>query len=88
MKTKNRLSTFLASLLPRTIYMILKLDSNLPFIWLIPYKRMFQKLLCRGPLRVILHQAPFYKTKKFLRPVRSEKDHQISTTESKDPKYQ
>ena len=50
--------------------MILKLDSNLPFVWLIPNERMFQKLLGGGPLHVILHQASFYKTKKLLGPKR------------------
>lgn len=83
-ENKNRFYTFFSSLLSGSVYMILKLDSNLPFIWLIPYKRMFQKLLCGGSLHVILHQASFYKTKKFLWPVReSEKYHQISTTKSK-----
>ena len=70
--------------------MVLKLDSNLPFVRLIPNERMLQKLLGGGPLHVILHQASFYKTKKLLGPKREskKKDHQISTMKSKAPKYQ
>lgn len=34
--------TFLSSLLPGPVYMVLKLDSDLPFIWLVTYKWMFQ----------------------------------------------
>jgi len=53
--------------------MVLKLDSNLPFVRLIPNERMLQKLLGGGPLHVILHQASFYKTKKLLGPKRESK---------------
>lgn len=65
-RKQNRSNTFLSSLLPGPVYVVLQLDSNLPLIGLIPYERVFQKLLCGRPLQVVLHQAPFYETKKFL----------------------
>lgn len=54
-ENENRPSTFLSPLLSGSVYVVLELDSNLPFVWLIPYKRVFQKLLGGGPLHVILH---------------------------------
>lgn len=65
---KSRFSTFLSPLLSRPVYVVLQLDSHLPLVWLIPYERVFQELLCGGPLHVVLHQAPFYEAKKLLRP--------------------
>lgn len=62
----GRFNTFLSSLLSGPVYVVLELDSDLPFVWLVPDERVFQKLLRGGPLCVVLHQAPFYEAEKLL----------------------
>lgn len=65
-ENRRSLSTFLPSLLSGPVYMVLQLDSNLPLVGLIPYERVLEQLLRRGPLHVVLHQAALYEAEELL----------------------
>ena len=56
--------TFLLLVFLATIDVILELDADLAFGWLVPNERMLQQLLRVRSLVVVLHQNRFDKTVK------------------------
>ena len=54
--------TFLLLVFLATIDVILELDADLAFGWLVPNERMLQQLLRVRSLVVVLHQNRFDKT--------------------------
>lgn len=61
--------TFLPPLLLGTVDVVFELDADLPLVGLVSDEGVLQQLVCRGPLRVVLHQAALDETEKLFGPV-------------------
>lgn len=71
LQSENRGPTFLAPLFLGSVDVVFELDADLPLVGLVPDERVFQKLLCRRTLGVVLHQAALNETEKLFGPVGS-----------------
>lgn len=68
MKTKRARRTLLSPLLLRPVDVVFELNADLPLVGLVSDEGVLQQLLCRGPLRVVLHQTALDETKKLFGP--------------------
>jgi len=65
--------TFLPPLLLGSVDVVFELDADLPLVRLVPDEGVFEQLLRRRSLGVVLHQAALNEAEELLRPVRAVK---------------
>lgn len=69
MKTQRDRRTLLSPLLLGTVDVVFELNADLPLVGLVSDEGVLQQLLCRGALRVVLHQTALDETEKLFGPV-------------------